>query len=75
MVLDHHWWIDIGPSPSGDPLTAVRRLQDNIEALLQRAEELGVGDPCFPNPTFPPLTRETKAEIDEKISLRDGVEL
>ena len=71
MVLDHHWWIDIGPSPSGDPLTAVRRLQDNIEALLQRAEELGVDDPCFPNPTFPPLTRETKAEIDEKIGLRD----
>lgn len=74
-ALDHHWWIKIDPSPSGGPLTAVRRLQDNIEALLQRAEELGVDDPCFPNPTFPYPTRETRAEaeaeIDAKISLRD----
>lgn len=67
-ALDHHWLIQIEPSPSGDPLTAVRRLQDNIEALLQRAEELGVDDPCFP--TLPHLTRETKAEFDEIIDLR-----
>ena len=70
-VLDHHWRIDIEPSPFGDPLTAVQKLQDNIEALLQRAEELGVDDPCFPESTFPDLTRETKAEIDEKCSLRE----
>ena len=70
-ALDHHWLIDIEPSPSGDPQTAVQELQDNIEALLQRAEELGVDDPCFPESTFPDLTRETKAEIDEKCSLRE----
>lgn len=67
-ILDHHWRISIEPSPSGDPLTAVQKLQDNIEALLRRAEELGVNDPC--SPEFPDLTPETKAEIDEKISLR-----
>ena len=69
-ALDHHWRIEIEPSPSGDPRTAVRRLQDNIEAMLRRAEELGVDDPCFPESTFPHLTRETKAEIYAKISLR-----
>ena len=70
-VLDHHWRIDIEPSPSSHPLTAVQELQDNIELLLKRAEELGVDDPCFPESTFPDLTRETKAEIDKKISLRE----
>lgn len=68
-ILDHHWQIAIEPSPSGDPRPAVQKLQDNIEALLRQAEELGVDDPCFPE--LPDPTCETKAEFDEKISLRE----
>ncbi len=67
-VLGHHWRIDIEPTPNGDPVAAIRKLQDGIENALSRAEELGEDDPCFP--AFPDLTRETQAEIKEKIELR-----
>ena len=67
-VLGHHWRINIAPTPSDDPVPAIRKLQSGIEDALLRAEELGEDDPCFP--TFPDLTHKTQAEIEEKIELR-----
>jgi len=71
FCLDHHWRIDIEPSPASTSQQTVRAIQDKIERLLKASEAAGETDPCFPTLRTP---GERDSRDASKIFVRDQMQ-